>query len=54
MKQVKQLFLNFGIGFVCLNLFGWAFLRGESFPPPPMQDKLVYVVRVPAPSPLIP
>lgn len=27
---------------------------GESFQPPPMQDKLIYVIRVPAPSPLSP
>ena len=31
-----------------------ALFTGESFPPPRMQDKLIYTIRVPAPSPATP
>lgn len=54
MKNFKQLLINLSIGFVLINLFGFLFLQGESFPPPKLQDKLVYVLRVPATSPITP
>lgn len=53
-KNFKQFLINLAVGFVLLNIFGFLFLRGESFPPPPMKDKLVYVIRVPSSSPLTP
>jgi hypothetical protein len=54
MKNIKQFLLNLGIGFVALNLFGWAFCTGESFPPQPMSTKEVMYLRVPAISPISP
>ena len=39
------------VGFIGAAIYG---STGESSPPPPMKDKLVYVIRVPSPSPLTP
>lgn len=54
MKNFKKFLINLAVGFALLNVFGFLFLRGESFPPPPMKDKLVYTIRVPAASPISP
>jgi hypothetical protein len=43
MKNIKQFLLNLAIGFVALNLFGWAFCTGESFPLPIPQTVTITV-----------
>lgn len=37
-----------------LGLAGKALFTGESFPPPKMENKAVYYIRVPASSPISP
>lgn len=34
MKNLKQFCINLLVGFALLNVFGWLFCTGESFPVP--------------------
>lgn len=43
MKNLKQFLINLAIGFAALNLFGWAFCRGESFKVPTPQTVVITV-----------
>jgi hypothetical protein len=54
MKNLLQFLLTLILGFAALNLFGWLFCTGESYPPPKYDNVLVYTVRVPASSPISP
>jgi hypothetical protein len=54
MKSLMKFLLTLILGFAALNLFGWLFCTGESYPPPKMSGKEVYFLRVPTSSAISP
>ena len=54
MKALKELLAYAAVVTIAIVIFGETVASGSSQPMPPMVDKLVYTVRVPASSPITP